>query len=863
MHTQKLGANVTRPVGQCDYETIVGANLNASQILCVTKASWGSIASDGRIKVGSEGLFHEVSLPTGQSVLAGVGYTDRLYVAVPATGGYMIGYYDNAKSALHYQLGPNAYIVVGTLHMLAVPEINDAFVFSSHGFSSNGQWLIGTHDGSMIRINLTNGNALRFATSSLDDSDAIFTPAVSNNGAYIALAGANFWRLELYDMIYCSYGHDSDAWYDTPSCETKRTFSDEELGGQYPSNPEFKDDGLSLRYNAVASGVVNEMLLWAGSPVSMVAGGMGVDYVALGDSYSSGEGDAGNYLSGTDGTSEYPGEKCHVSTTSYSARLSSQFSGDYFSVACSGAVTADVVSAEGYRGQFSQLATSSSNEYRQSWHDNALVDRTPGRIAQADFVGQYHPKVVTMTIGGNDVKFKDTLQACIAGFSTCDQVAKNRGEMGKKIAGVYDQLVSTYRDIVQRSPGTKVYIVGYPQFIEEGASQCGFNVGFDGTERRFIAEGTKYLNQVVQAAAYEVGAYYVDVENAFGNEALCGSNPNAMNGITLGDDIAPLLGFKFIGQESFHPTARGHELIAQAITRQIGSLEDYHDPLCSDQTSTYSCRSSEGKNPAMPAYFASALSPSDTDYVASTQITNESTQSASGTHSFSLLDVLLQSLSTFALSIRSELQQLGTYTVGTDGLASGTYTLPDNLPSGYHTLVIDGLTPDGQTVRYEQVIYVYNPQLAPENDACGGLVPASGLDQDSDGIDDACDGQITAASQQTVYSPYDMTDYGTTTAATNVPGALTETPVAQQAVGSRYVTIADMLVAASERSTQPSGVVVPSTIKTRSDETPAANRQNPQQAKDSSLVSILVQATGGIALMAITLWLLLKLRKKL
>src|SRR5690606_18148670 len=81
-----------------------------------------------------------------------------------------------------------------------------------------------------------------------------------------------------------------------------------------------------------------------------------LDYLALGDSYSSGEGDIERrsngstyYLEGTDVTGDYekgiPEEKCHVSNRSYPFVLqqSGAVEGDRIqSVACSGAKRADV-----------------------------------------------------------------------------------------------------------------------------------------------------------------------------------------------------------------------------------------------------------------------------------------------------------------------------------------------------------------------------------------------------------------------------------------------------------------------------------------------------------------------------------------
>ena len=105
------------------------------------------------------------------------------------------------------------------------------------------------------------------------------------------------------------------------------------------------------------------------------------NYIALGDSYSSGEGNP-PFLAGTDGPNDY----CHRSPQAYSEVLGSLFGIAPRFYACSGAVTSDITS---------------------TFHDTEPPQLTqPGTDSSAD--------LVTMTIGGNDAGFADVLQACIA-----------------------------------------------------------------------------------------------------------------------------------------------------------------------------------------------------------------------------------------------------------------------------------------------------------------------------------------------------------------------------------------------------------------------------------------------------------------
>lgn len=108
----------------------------------------------------------------------------------------------------------------------------------------------------------------------------------------------------------------------------------------------------------------------------------GAKYAALGDSYASGESNA-PYLAGTDTSTN----RCHRSATAYPVLVATR-AGErqYDFTACSGATTAD-------------LFADSHNGY------------TP-EPAQLDALGPA-TKLVTLTIGGNDIGFSQIMGACV------------------------------------------------------------------------------------------------------------------------------------------------------------------------------------------------------------------------------------------------------------------------------------------------------------------------------------------------------------------------------------------------------------------------------------------------------------------
>ena len=196
-----------------------------------------------------------------------------------------------------------------------------------------------------------------------------------------------------------------------------------------------------------------------------------LEYVAMGDSYSSGEG-IEPFLSGTDKSSQ--GEnKCHRSQAAYPLLLEGDTGLDLnltAFVACSGAITSNITGT-GQWGEPSQL--------------DALSESTD---------------VVTLTIGGNDIGFESVLTACsrfntppsnwIFNQDTYDEyICLNAMEDAEgKIYGTtlldggvtLKQRLDNVLQSVKGKVGaeTKIFIIGYPYLLPtyeniQGSCQWG------------------------------------------------------------------------------------------------------------------------------------------------------------------------------------------------------------------------------------------------------------------------------------------------------------------------------------------------------------------------------------------------------
>lgn len=163
-----------------------------------------------------------------------------------------------------------------------------------------------------------------------------------------------------------------------------------------------------------------------------------LNYVAMGDSFSSGEG-VPPFLAGTDKTNY---NVCHRSAGAYpellekSTSLNLNMTGF---VACSGATTNDV------------LGIAESEDPKGKWGEQKQIDSLSDDT-----------DVVTITIGGNDVGFRDFAVACslVCNFATTaysDIHGKIVNDLPGKLADVYEAIDDA------TSSTADIYVVGYPQ----------------------------------------------------------------------------------------------------------------------------------------------------------------------------------------------------------------------------------------------------------------------------------------------------------------------------------------------------------------------------------------------------------------
>jgi lysophospholipase L1-like esterase len=222
----------------------------------------------------------------------------------------------------------------------------------------------------------------------------------------------------------------------------------------------------------------------------------GPSYVALGDSYSAGNG-AGNYDSASG--------NCHRSFSAYPYLWKNAHAPSAFAdTSCSGAVTTDVTNS-----QLGPLNSSTG--------------------------------LVSLTIGGNDAGFSDVMTTCVTGSDTDCVNRVNQAESYAQNT-LPARLDATYNAIRAKAPNAKVVVLGYPHVYTLGV----FCIGLSDTKHRKIDEASDVLDSVVSGRAAAHGFVFGDVRSTFNSHELC-SGDDWLHSLV----ISP-------SWESYHPTATGH-----------------------------------------------------------------------------------------------------------------------------------------------------------------------------------------------------------------------------------------------------------------------------------------------------------------
>ncbi|MCI3276767.1 SGNH/GDSL hydrolase family protein [Streptomyces cylindrosporus] len=272
------------------------------------------------------------------------------------------------------------------------------------------------------------------------------------------------------------------------------------------------------------------LVLAAGTPAAAHTngghGGRNTEYVALGDSYTSGP------LIPTQVDAN-----CARSDHNYPSLVAAERRTSVFvDMSCAGATTEEMWKPQGTNGP------------------------------QLDAVDE-DTDLVTVQIGGNDVGFGSIIATCaqlaakdLTG-NPCQQYYTSSGvdQLALTVLKTAPKITKVLRDVHERSPHARVLVVGYPDLLPDDGSGCYPSVPFAAKDFPYLRDTEKRLNLMLRLTAALNHAEYVDTYGPTRGHDMCKSPADRwIEPLQPASPAAPA-----------HPNAKGEAAMAEAVLDRL------------------------------------------------------------------------------------------------------------------------------------------------------------------------------------------------------------------------------------------------------------------------------------------------------
>ncbi len=251
-------------------------------------------------------------------------------------------------------------------------------------------------------------------------------------------------------------------------------------------------------------------------------------YVAMGSSFA-----AGPMIPDT-----VPGQSCGRSTHNYPHLVAAEVGLDLTDVSCIGATIDNITDTP------------------QSMNPLQIGAVTPD------------VRVITITIGGNDVNYSASLVACgrdgMNGKSCLvaspDAAAPDVDSAAIDILldQVENKLVAMLGRVKQAAPAARIYLVAYPMILPDPAVPCPPDVPMQAADATFLAQVGSRLQAAFSSAATTAGVNFVDVYGASHEHDACAPADQRWVEGQANPAVAP-----------YHPNAAGMSAEADLIVTAI------------------------------------------------------------------------------------------------------------------------------------------------------------------------------------------------------------------------------------------------------------------------------------------------------
>jgi hypothetical protein len=214
-------------------------------------------------------------------------------------------------------------------------------------------------------------------------------------------------------------------------------------------------------------------------------------YVALGSSFA-----AGPKI-----PDSVPGQSCGRSTNNYAHLIAADLGLDLTDVSCIGAIIDNIA-----------LAPQQSNPLQ-------IEAITPDA------------QIVTITIGGNDVRYSASLVTC--GKDGANGASCLGSDAGADVdAAAIDELLKTEQQVLvtmlksvkQAAPGARIFLLAYPMILPDPPVPCPPSAPFEPADATFLGTLGKKLQDSFVGAAQEASVQFIDVYSASQGHDVCAAD---------------------------------------------------------------------------------------------------------------------------------------------------------------------------------------------------------------------------------------------------------------------------------------------------------------------------------------------------
>ncbi len=220
----------------------------------------------------------------------------------------------------------------------------------------------------------------------------------------------------------------------------------------------------------------------------------------------------------------------------------------------------------------------------------AVIGEIANQVEVADIPGDGSGTLVTMTIGGNDLRtergenWPDALTRCI----TSVRCHRSSGNQMANLGELREELTAMYRAIGEEYPDITVRVLGYPRLMQ-GNGRCDGVTGISGDEADWIDDQVDSLNHEIEVATARARGWsgadirFVDVTDEFDNHGACRfwQRDRYVNDAVFGDTLrrsqladgtirehwtdGPLN----VSTASFHPSSKGYDAFLVAFRSSL------------------------------------------------------------------------------------------------------------------------------------------------------------------------------------------------------------------------------------------------------------------------------------------------------